>query len=138
AKALADDLEPRGQQFKRLTGEEELAVKAFKEKDDALRKAQASFDLEKLKDARRNYDNKLAEATTAQANLVHVQAELARQQCRFGEWESACSDQADLLVKLGRLRACMDLNQIARRVFQKAAPKVAQHVCRPVAARGQQ
>jgi exonuclease SbcC len=32
----------------------------------------------------------------------------------------------------------MDLTQIARRVLQKAAPKVAQHVCRRVAARAQQ
>ena len=138
AKALADDLEPRRKLFERLTGEEEQAVKALKEKDDALRKAQASFDPEKLKNARQHYDKKLAEATIAQANLVHLQAELARQQTRFEEWEAACRDRADLLVKLGRLEACTELTQIARRVLQKAAPKVAQHVCRRAAAKAQQ
>jgi len=138
AKALADDLEVRRIQFNKRKLDEVQTVIALKEKDDALRKAQESFDQEKLKAARDTYNNKLAEATTAQANLVHVQAELARQETRFGEWETACLDRADLFVQLGRLQACMELTQIARRVLQKAAPKVAQHVCRRVAARAQQ
>ena len=138
AKALAEDLEPRRKQFDHRKREEEQAVNVCKEKNDALTKAQDSFDQNKLNAARQDYDNKLAEATTAQANLVHIRAELARQESRFVEWETACRDRADLLVKLGALQACMDLTQIARRVLQKAAPKVAQHVCHRVAARAQQ
>jgi exonuclease SbcC len=137
-KALADELELRRKQFDQRKLEEEQAIKAVNESADALTKAQESFDQSKLNDARNVCDIKLAEATTAQANLVHVQAELARQETRFGEWESACRNRTDLFVQLGRLQACMDLTQIARRVLQKAAPKVAQHVCRRVAARAQQ
>jgi exonuclease SbcC len=118
--------------------EEEQAVHSLKERNNALTRAHASFDPQKLNAARQNYHNKLAEATTAQANLVHVKAELARQETRFAEWETACRERADLLGMLGRLNACIELTQKARQILQRAAPLVAQHVCHRITARARQ
>jgi exonuclease SbcC len=137
AHALADDLESRRKLLEQRKLEQEQAVNTLTEKNLALQRALETFEPEKLDDARRDYDHKLAEATMAQANLNHVMAELARQETRFGEWEAAGRKQADLLETLGRLTACVELTHKARHILQKAAPLVAQHVCRRIAARAQ-
>jgi exonuclease SbcC len=138
AKPQADRLEERQDAFKKSSDSELQAEDVRRQKKEAFDLAEREFDQAALVKARRESEDAGNRLAKAEAHLDTARNELKREQTRFDAWQTACREKAGLLAALGKLHACMDLTQMARRVLQKAAPKVAQHVCRRVAARAQQ
>ncbi|MEA3209818.1 MAG: repair protein SbcC/Rad50 [Chthoniobacter sp.] len=138
AKPLADQLGDRRLEVETLEKSATQAAGQLQLKDEALKQAQQAFDPQALDSARRAFHEKHAQVATLTANLVNARAGLAREEQRLREFEAALSESEALEVEIGRLGAAIDLTEKARRVLQKAAPSVAQHLCRRIAARGQQ
>ena len=137
SKALADDLEPRHEILEQGQAKENAAANIRKENARALKEAQQSFDPEKLKFARGQYEQKLGEASTAAANLVHAKGKLVEHEARFRQWVDACRERDTIEKEVARCAAAIELTELARKILRDAAPAVAQHLCNHIAARAQ-
>lgn len=138
AKPIADSLAARRETFEVLERAGRKASAEAKAAEDAFTKAAAVCDPAALDAARKVFHDAHAHVATLTANIAHAKAELAREQKRLREYESALEERAAQERELGHLRAAADLTQKARTLLQRAAPYVAQHICRRVAARAQQ
>jgi exonuclease SbcC len=137
AKPTADKLAERHSAFEQANAAETRA------KEDLTRRTQAfeavrSFDPAKLIAARRRAGDAEIKLAGESLHLQNAERELAREQARLGEWELALAAKQELLAAHARVEACLALTQMGRRILQKAAPLVAQHVCGRVAAKAQQ
>jgi len=137
AKGLADDLTPRQQRLLERTAEEKIAATANDTTAAILKAASADFDDTKLASARTDFQQKHDAVTALDTNLKHARAALVPAQKRVDEWGAACAERDRIALELGRLEAAIDLTELARRVLQKAAPAVAQHLCDRIATRAQ-
>ncbi len=137
SKALADDLGPRRESLLTAQSSETKAADALAVCEATLKRAQESFDPEKLKLAREEYDRKLGEATAAATHLNHAKDELARQESRFSEWVTAVHDRDLISQEIARCQAAIDLTELARKTLRDAAPTVAQHLCNRIAGAAQ-
>jgi len=138
AKPQADRLHERRDALEKSSASYIKAEAVRRRKQEAFDRAVREFDQAALVKARRESEDAGNRLATAAAHLDTARNELKREQTRLDEWQTACREKGGLVAALGKLHACTDLTQIARRVLQKAAPKVAQHVCRRIAARAQQ
>jgi len=138
AKPSADRLGERQEALRKSTESAARAKEQFGLRQAAFERANAGFDPAALKLAREKLDQATLQLATESANLVNAQRELSREQTRFSEWQAAAEEREGILVARGKLQACIELTELARRILPKAAPTVAQHVCRRIAARAQQ
>lgn len=136
-KTLADDLGPRRESLLTAQSSERLATEALSLCEATLQRAQESYDPEKLQLAHADYERRLGEAKTAAADLSHARGELARQEGRFREWETAVRDRDLIRQEIARCQAAIALTELARKTLREAAPAVAQHLCNRIATAAQ-
>jgi exonuclease SbcC len=137
ARPLAAAAAARQQALEALTQAESAAAAESKHTEDALAKAAAEFDPATLASARQTFQDAHAQLATLAAHVANAQAEVARERQRAREYQAALKEGAALERELGHLRAASELTQKARTLLQKAAPYVAQHICRRVASQAQ-
>jgi exonuclease SbcC len=99
--------------------------------------ALADFDSTKLAAARFDFQQKHDAVTSIEANQKHALAALPVAEKRVAEWRAACAERDRLTLELARLDAAVELTELARRILQKAAPAVAQHLCDRIGSRAQ-
>jgi exonuclease SbcC len=138
AKPLAEARGARQQAFEAAQHAEVNAATDLKQKDDAFTQAGAAFDPAALETARKLFQETHAQVATLAAHVANAKTDLAREQKRLREYEAALKEHAVLERELGHLRAATALTQKARTLLQKAAPYVAQHICRRIAQQAQQ
>jgi exonuclease SbcC len=137
ANRLADDLTPRKQRLLERVSEEKAATAIAEAAAIALATALAAFDGGKLTAARFDFQQKHDALTAIATNLKHALAAVQPAEQRAAEWRTACTERDLLSLELARLDAAIDLTELARRVLQKSAPAVAQHLCDRIAGRAQ-
>jgi exonuclease SbcC len=137
ARSLAAELEARRAQLGGAREQEAAALAALSARETALAQARDAFDPRRLAAARAEYELRLGEAKTAEADLGHARQQRAREEQRVAEWRAACRERAGLEEAIGREEAAIALTDLARRTLQNAAPAVAQHLCDRIASRAQ-
>ena len=78
-----------------------------------------------------------AAAAKESANLDNAKRELQREEERFREWQEACARKDEIGHEIGRLKAAIELTELARVVLRDSAPAVAQLICERIAGRAQ-
>ncbi len=137
-KAKAEELAARETAMIEAKSALDAQEKAVVEAEAALAAARKDFDVTALATARKELEAATAAAATSVAQVASAKAELAREQKRLREHEAALKERAAHERELGDLSAAIALTQKARSLLQKAAPYVAQHICRRIASRAQQ
>jgi exonuclease SbcC len=138
AKPSADRLDQRQQALRASSDAETRVVEQVRQKQTTFDQVQREFDPAAVDVARQKSEEAARNLATESAHLEGAKRELGRQRVRFAEWQAATREQEAVLIACGKLQACIELTQKARHILQKAAPMVAQHVCRRIAARAQQ
>ena len=137
-KANADDLAPREQALAEARAALDAQENAVVAADAAVVAAREGFDAAALGAGRKELEEATAAAATCLAQVAAAKAELARERQRLQEYEAALKTRATHEREIGHLRAALELTHKARTLLPKAAPHVAQHICRRIAGRAQQ
>jgi DNA repair protein SbcC/Rad50 len=138
AKPMADVFTEREQLVGKLKTAEETSARRLEEMALKLRAAAESIDSAALETARRAYHEQVKRAGVADERLGQAKRELARDEKRLREFEKASTEKAAIDLEIGRIHAAIALTEKARGILKNAAPHVAQHLCRRIAARAQQ
>jgi len=69
--------------------------------------------------------------------LQSAQRELKQEKERLKGWKEACAERDRIDGEMSRLRAAGELARLAGKVLKNAAPAVAQHLCKRIAASAQ-
>ncbi|HWY76465.1 MAG TPA: SMC family ATPase, partial [Verrucomicrobiae bacterium] len=138
AKPLADRI-PELVQVLNQSNEAELRAGEFlRQKDASHETTKREFDSSALAAARQRAEEMGRRLAIEQTNWDNVCKEVQREQARFIEWQSACTEKETALTDKHRSEACATLTQSARDILKDSASMVAQHVCRLIAGRAQQ
>lgn len=137
AKKVADELPTRTEILNQTKRKREDAAVLLKEKERTLKAAQTTFDPKMLVAAREAYHKKRETLASIQTNLTHARKEAAIQKIRYHDWLTARKEHHRIKNEMERLQAAIDITELARRLLQKAAPAVAQHLCDRIANRAQ-
>ena len=70
-------------------------------------------------------------------NLQDALEKLKEAENREAEWTAACSERDGINEKISRLRASIEITELARKILPKAAPAVAQYLCDDIATSAQ-
>jgi exonuclease SbcC len=138
AKPAAAKLEERRLAHDKSTKAAEMMSGRVRDRQAAFDQAKREFDPSAMDLARRQWEAAAENLAAELKGLENARLELERQQARFAEWQTATRECDEALVACGRLDACIDLTEKARRILLKAAPLVAQQICRRIAGRAQQ
>src|SRR5439155_3350879 len=120
------------------------SLEAEKRANEQVQQRSASFELAN-KDfnsaALENARNVVAVAAAKLANdekdLQSAQRELKQEKERLKQWKEACAERDRIDGEISRLRAAGELARLAGKVLKIAAPAVAQHLCKRIAASAQ-
>jgi exonuclease SbcC len=138
AKSTADRVAERRAALEQASAAQTVAHAELAALQDKVEAARGGFDAGKLEAARKRAVESESRLAAQAVHLENARRDLQREQARFVEWEQARAEREALLAAHGRLEACVELTQMGRRILQRAAPLVAQHVCGRVASRAQQ
>ena len=138
AKPAAEKREERQAALAKAGASELQKKEQVRRKQEIFEHAKKAFDQAALDLARQKADESGRLLATETAHLENADRDLRRELARFKEWENAVKEQARVVALSERILASIDLTQKARQVLQRAAPRVAQHVCRHIASRAQQ
>jgi DNA repair protein SbcC/Rad50 len=137
AKSLADERNVREEDCNARREAEAAAHAMLRFRETALAKLKEDFDPGALPVLRREFEKISAAAAKESANLDNAKRELHREEERFREWQEACATRDEIDHEIGRLKAAIELMELARVVLRDSAPAVAQHICDRVAGRAQ-
>lgn len=114
------------------------ATGLLKQREDVLSKSRERFDPESLRKSREHAEQLQLELGKLEAQIATVTEELKREQKRLVEWTEACEQRKDIQKEVSRLKAAIDLANLARQLLKNSAPVVAQHLCNRIASHAQQ
>lgn len=137
AKIVANELSARKEALDLAKGKQAEAKLSVEERETILKAAKEAFDPEKLELAKEDYQTKREAVTSIQTNLTHARKEAGLQQSRYNQWLTACKEQEQVTAEMDRLQAAIEVTDFARKLLQRAAPAVAQHLCDRIATRAQ-
>src|SRR5262249_48216782 len=99
--------------------------------------ASRDFDPVALENARNTMAAASAKVNNDEKDLQSAQRELKQEKERFKQWKEACVERDRIEGEMGGLRAAGELARLAGKVLKNAAPAVAQHLCKRIAASAQ-
>jgi exonuclease SbcC len=99
--------------------------------------ASKDFDPIALENARNVVAASAAKLSNDEKDLQSAQRELKQEKERLKQWKEACAERDRIDGEIGRLRAASELARLAGKVLKNAAPAVAQHLCKRIAASAQ-
>lgn len=137
ARKLADDLFARRENLAKRTEEAIRAATAAETAMAAAKIAESEFDPANLQAARANYDAAHGAAAVTARNLQEALETLQAAEVREAEWTAACREREVIIERISRLRASIEITELARKLLPKAAPAVAQYLCNDIAAAAQ-
>jgi DNA repair protein SbcC/Rad50 len=138
AKPLADRLPELLQVLNRSNEAELRAGESVRQKEALHEAAKRDFDSSALVSARQRAEEMGRRLAIEQTHWENACKEVQREQGRFIEWQSACTEQEKAEIDKQRFEACATLTQSARDILKDSASMVAEHVCRLIAGRAQQ
>jgi DNA repair protein SbcC/Rad50 len=137
AKSLADERNAREKECNARLEAEAAAHAMLRFRETALAKLKEDFDPDALPALRRDFEKISAAAAKESANLDNAKRDLQREEERLREWQEACARRDEIGHEIGRLKAAIELTELARVVLRDSAPAVAQHICDRIAGRAQ-
>jgi len=124
--------------FSNQQEKEMAATNLLKQREDSLSKSREMFDPESLRKSREHSEQLQLEMGKLEVQITTVTEELRREEKRLAEWTEACKQRKDILKEVNRLKAAIDLANLARQLLKNSAPVVAQHLCNRIALHAQQ
>jgi exonuclease SbcC len=138
ARPIADALSERRRQADELKVAEANAARIAEESKVRFNAAAQAIDSAALEASRKANYERAKECSVAEERLQQAKRELERDEQRLREYELALTERNAIRSELARLDAAIALTEKARAILKNAAPHVAQHLCRRIAARAQQ
>jgi exonuclease SbcC len=99
--------------------------------------ANKDFDPIALENARNMMAAASAKLTNDEKDLQSAQRELKQEKERLKQWKEACAERDRIEGEMSRLKAAGELAKLGGKVLRNAAPAVAQHLCKRIAANAQ-
>ena len=137
AKELADDLENRQKAAAEAQSKRDEAHGVLKTAEQKFVEADKAFDLAALSEAAKDHQDKSNAVAAMEEKLAHAKEAKAEEEKRYNEWKKAGEELAEVEAEMRRLEASIEITDLARKVLQNAAPRVAQHLCDRIAGRAQ-
>jgi exonuclease SbcC len=134
---LAAKLESLRDALKSSLQAEKLATEQVQQRLASFELANKDFDPVALENSRNMVAAASARLTNDEKDLQSAQRELKQEKERFKHWKEARAERDRIDGEMGRLRAAGELARLAGKVLKNAAPAVAQHLCKRIAASAQ-
>jgi exonuclease SbcC len=99
--------------------------------------ANKRFDPVALENARNTVAAAAAKLSNDEKDLQSAQRELKQEKERLKQWKEAREEHDHIETEIGRLKAAGELARLAGKVLKNAAPAVADHICKTIAADAQ-